>query len=163
VLRRQPVTAYQLFKDYEQSPVSTFNTSKGSLYPLINRLKTRGLIAAEAKPGDKRNTEFLACTKAGAKAIAAWARQLDSSHVVLDDPLRSKLLSLDQIGREEQIEWVVDAKKLVSERMAAVEVYNQSVTVPFQTVIHNSATTALKAKMEWLDQLLHQLVKEKGQ
>jgi hypothetical protein len=47
--------------------------------------------------------------------------------------------------------------------MDAIEVYNQSAAVPFQDIIHKSSTTALKAKMEWLDQLLHQLVKDKGQ
>ena len=34
VLRIQPVTAYQVIKVYEESPVSNFNTSKGKIYPL---------------------------------------------------------------------------------------------------------------------------------
>jgi DNA-binding PadR family transcriptional regulator len=159
VRRQQPVTAYQLYKIYETSPVSSFNTSKGSLYPLISRLRKRGLIAAESVAGDKRNTEQLTCTSAGVKAVAAWARTVKTSDILLDDPLRTKLLSLDLLTREEQTRWVVEAKAEVTRKMETVEAYNQAVSVPFQQFVHRSAIAALEAKMKWLDELLYHFVK----
>jgi hypothetical protein len=50
VLRQQPITGYQIGKFFESSPVHTFNTSKGKLYPMIHRLEERGLLAAEEVP-----------------------------------------------------------------------------------------------------------------
>ncbi len=44
MLRQQPVTAYQLFRFFETSPVTSINASKGQLYPAIRRLRERGLI-----------------------------------------------------------------------------------------------------------------------
>ncbi|HEY0414179.1 MAG TPA: PadR family transcriptional regulator [Allosphingosinicella sp.] len=161
VLRRQPVTAYQLFKVYEQSPVTSFNASKGSLYPLINRLKAAGLIEAERKEGDGRNAETLRCSEAGAEAVRRWLKDLKISHVMLDDPLRTMMLSLDRLTRDEQIEWVADAKALVQAKMAAVEAYSRSVSVPFQDIAHRSTTEMLRVKMEWLDALLYQVVKQR--
>jgi DNA-binding PadR family transcriptional regulator len=158
VLRRQPVTAYQLFRVYEQSPVTSFNASKGSLYPLIRRMLAAGLLEAEHKSGDGRNPASLRCTKAGEQAVRSWLKNLRTSHVMLDDPLRTMMLSLDQLGRDEQIEWVTEAKRLVAEKMALVEQYSRSVQVPFQEIAHRSAMGALRAKMEWLDALLFLVV-----
>lgn len=161
VRRQQPVTAYQLYKIYETSPVSSFNTSKGSLYPLISRLRKRGLLEARSVEGDKRNTEQLTCTDAGVSALSAWAKGIRTSDILLDDPLRTKLLSLDLLSREEQTEWVVEAKAELARKMETVEAYNQSVSVPFQQFVHRSATAALEAKMKWLDELMYHLVKGK--
>jgi DNA-binding PadR family transcriptional regulator len=159
VLRLQPVTAYQLFKVYEQSPVTSFNTSKGSLYPLINRLKRSGLLDATAKEGRGRNPEELRCTAAGETALKAWIKGLSIAHVVLDDPLRTMILSLDSLTRDEQIEWVTEAKSLVRAKIEAVEAYSRTVSVPFQDVVHKSAIDALEAKMRYLDELLYRVVK----
>ena len=93
MLRRQPVTAYQLLRLYEQSPVSSFNESKGSLYPLIRRLKARGLIAAQPVAGDGRKAERLTCTAAGRAAARRWVTQLEPRHILPDDPLRTKAIS----------------------------------------------------------------------
>src|SRR5262245_51840500 len=89
VLRRQPVTAYQLLRIYAQSPVSSFNESKGSLYPLIRRMKARGLIETQAVEGDGRNAERLTCTEAGKTAARQWVNRLEPRHILPDDPLRT--------------------------------------------------------------------------
>ena len=47
VFREQPITAYQLFKIFEESPVSSINTSKGQIYPAMRRLKSRKLVRAQ--------------------------------------------------------------------------------------------------------------------
>jgi DNA-binding PadR family transcriptional regulator len=104
VLRIQPATAYQVTKIYEDSPVSNFNTSKGKIYPLIRRLAERGLLAKTPIAGDGRGAEELSCTAEGKKAVREWARQVRPTHLLLDDPLRTKvqsfgLLSLQAGGR----------------------------------------------------------------
>src|SRR3712207_1604832 len=59
VLRREPITAYEIVKIYEQSPTTSINSSKGSVYPMIKRLKERGFVGSERVPGDGRNAETL--------------------------------------------------------------------------------------------------------
>ena len=154
VLRVQPVTAYQLFRYFEQSPVTSINASKGQLYPAISRLKKRGLLDARKIEGDGRNSEALSVTGAGREAVRNWARAIDISHIVLDDPLRTRVLSFDVLSREERLEWVAKAKALVKHKGAVVDQYNQSVAVPYQDFAYKSVAETLKMKTEWLDELL---------
>jgi DNA-binding PadR family transcriptional regulator len=159
VLREQPITAYQIAKRYEQSPVSNFNTSKGKIYPLIRRLRDRGLLAAQAVKGDLRGTERLVCTDAGRQIIRAWTRQVRPTHLLLEDPLRTKIQSFDLLSREEQIQWVVDAKALLTEKLREVHVYSDQVDVPYKNLVRDNAVASLRARLDWLDRVLQQIVR----
>ena len=154
ILRQQPVTAYQLFRFFETSPVTSINASKAQLYPAIKRLRERGLIEGRKVAGDGRGAEALSVTDAGRDMVRSWTRAIDATHITLDDPLRTRILSFDMLSRDERLEWIVKAKALVKQRRAIVEEYNQSVTVPYQDFAYASVMEALRVKMEWLDELL---------
>jgi DNA-binding PadR family transcriptional regulator len=159
VLRQQPITAYQIAKIYEQSPVSNFNTSKGKIYPLIRRLRDRGLLAAQPVKGDARGTERLICTGKGRDVVRAWAKQVRPTHLLLEDPLRTKVQSFELFSRDEQIQWVVEAKALLSEKLRQVEDYGREVDVPYKDIVHDNAVSSLRARLDWLDRVLHRVVR----
>jgi DNA-binding PadR family transcriptional regulator len=159
VSRRQPMTAYQLVKVYEGSPVSSFNSSKGGLYPLIRRLKERGFLTGARVEGDGRGTEQLMCSPAGEEALRHWVRHIRDAHTLLEDPLRTKIMSLDLLHREERIEWVVDVKQSLAAKLEEVEEYGRAADVPYQRFVHISAVSSLRSRMDWLDQLMRELVK----
>lgn len=153
VLRRQPVTAYQLLRIYAQSPVSSFNESKGSIYPLIRRLKARGLIAAQSVDGDGRNAERLSCTLAGRAATRHWVMMLEPRHVLPDDPLRTKAISFDLLEADERKAWIAAARALTEAKIAEVEAYMIGLDFPFSAAIAANALGVLRARFEWLDRL----------
>jgi len=159
VLRAQPITAYQIAKTYEESPVTNFNTSKGKLYPLVRRLKERGLVAAQAVAGDARGTERLICTDAGRRAVKQWVLEIRAGHLLLEDPLRTKLQSFDLLSRDERIEWIVEAKTQLMHKLEALEQYGREVDVPFQPLVHDNAVSSLRCRMDWLDRTLRAIVK----
>lgn len=159
ILRQQPVTAYQVMRIYELSPVTSFNTSKGGLYPAINRMRERGLISAEVIEGDKRGSERLSCTPAGVAAVKQWVKDLRDTHFLPIDPLRTKVMSFDLLSRDEQIEWIVDAKAQMQAKLDEVDIYGTTVEVPFQALVHDNAVTALNMRMQWLDRLMQHVVK----
>jgi DNA-binding PadR family transcriptional regulator len=153
VLRRQPVTAYQLLRIYEQSPVSSFNESKGSLYPLIRRMKQRGLLAARRVSGDGRNAELLTCTDAGRDAVRAWVSDIRPSHVLPDDPLRTKIISFGLLDPAQQRAWITRVRAAVEEKIEEVEAYTVGLDMPHQTLVHANAVGALRERIAWLDLL----------
>lgn len=159
IIRDEPITAYQLVMIYEQSPVSSFNTSKGAVYPIIRRLKERGFVVGERVTADKRGTEALKCTSSGLGALKRWVRAVQPGFTLLADPLRTRILSLDLLSRDEQLEWIVETKRLVAEKKAEVAGYDESVTIPFQDVVTKAAQGSLDATMKWLDELLFIVVK----
>jgi|SRR6185369_7211313 len=160
LLRQQPATAYQLYRIFEHSPVSSINTSKGQLYPAIRRLRDRQLIEATKVAGDGRKTEELRVTAAGVGAVRDWVRGIEPAHVVLDDPLRTRMLSLEVLSREERLAWIAKAKALVKDKREIVDQYDRSVNLPHQRIAYASAVGALRAKMEWLDELLYSVASE---
>ncbi|WP_444853644.1 PadR family transcriptional regulator [Sphingosinicella sp.] len=153
MLRRQPVTAYQLLRLYEQSPVSSFNESKGSLYPLIRRLKARGLIAAQPIAGDGRKSERLNCTAAGRAAARHWVKRLEPRHILPDDPLRTKAISFELLDAGERSAWIKAAKALTEAKIAEVEAYMIGLDLPHKEAIEANALGALQARLDWLDRL----------
>jgi DNA-binding PadR family transcriptional regulator len=163
VVRTQPVTAYQLIRMYEQSPTPTISSSKGSVYPMIRRLTRRGFLRTEAVSGDRRNPETLHCTEAGLEAVRQWVKGLRSDHALIGDPMRTRILSFDLLSRDEQIEWIVNAKALLEAKRQELDEYSRSVSVPFQEIVHASAISALDGKHAWLDRLLHAVVKGRPQ
>lgn len=155
LVREQPATAYQLYRIFEQSPISSINTSKGQLYPAIRRLRERRLVEAARVSGDRRNAEQLTVTKEGLSAVRKWVKNIEPAHVILDDPLRTRTLSLDLLSREERLEWVANAKGLVKSKRDVIDEYNQSVSIPYQRTAYHSVVESLRAKMNWLDELLY--------
>lgn len=160
VLRTQPITAYQIAKVYEESPVTNFNTSKGKLYPLVRRLRERGLISAQAVEGDARGTERLVCTRLGKRAVKAWVQETRPGHLLLEDPLRTKLQSFDLLTREERIDWIEKAKAQLLQKLEALEEYRAEVEVPFKDLVHDNAVSQLRSRMDWLDRTLRRIAKQ---
>jgi DNA-binding PadR family transcriptional regulator len=158
VLRIQPATAYQVTKIYEESPVSNFNTSKGKIYPLIRRLVERGFLEKESVPGDGRGSEQLLCTAEGKKAVRSWVLQIRPTHILLDDPLRTKVQSFALLTRDEQIAWIVEAKERFLNKLVELEDYRKEVDVPFKDLLHENAVQSLRTRMDWLDRMLAGIV-----
>ena len=160
LLRAQPTTAHTLVKIYEESPVSTYEVSKGTIYPMVRRLHAHGLIRKRRIRSDARGTELLECTKLGEKAVRAWLLAVKPPHLLLDDPLRTRVQAFGLLSREQQLEWVVAAKLAMQEKFAELEQYGEETTVPFKDIVHDNAVASLRARMDWLDRLLARVVRE---
>lgn len=155
IIREQPVRPYQLYKMFEESPVTSINSSKGQLYPAIRRLKEKGLVSSHLVAGDGRKAEELSATDEGVHAAAAWVIEIGDNHINLEDPLRTRVLSFDLLAKDERIAWISKAKSLVKARREVVEEFNRNVTLPYQRFAFMSTIEMLRIKMEWLDELLY--------
>ena len=161
LVRVEPATAYQLSKIYADSPVSNFGTSKGKIYPLIERLKRRGLLDARPVKGDSRRSEKLVSTPAGQRAVREWVMDLKPAHFLVDDPLRTRLQSFELLSHDQQLEWIVNAKEGLQRKLEELEAYGAAVSVPFKQQVHDNAMTSVRSRVEWLDRLLSVIVREK--
>lgn len=159
VVRAEPITAYQIARVYDRSPVTNYNTSKGKIYPMIRRLKGRGLLVGEAVASDARGTEKLKATDAGREAVRRWTLEIQPLHILLEDPLRTKIQSFGLLTREERIEWCALAKAMLAEKLARLEDYRDAVDVPFKEYVHDGAVSAVRARIEWLDRVLCAVVR----
>ncbi|RED16307.1 PadR family transcriptional regulator [Parasphingopyxis lamellibrachiae] len=159
VRRTQPVTAYRIVKIFEMSPVAAFNSSLGQVYPTIKRLAKAGLVESVAVEGDARGTATWTCTKKGQEALRNWVLDIKSSHLLMDDPLRTKLMSFDLLTQEERILWLVDVKAELSAKLEEQIAYDQEVELPYQEAVHDNVVSSLRSRMDWLDRVLGKIVK----
>lgn len=157
--RIEPTSAYQISKIYADSPVSTFGTSKGKIYPMIRRLIGQGLINAKKDATDSRGTEHLTCTAQGREAVRHWVKEMRVSHFLLNDPLRTKVQSFDLLTHDEQIEWIADAKAGLQSKLQELESYALVVDVPFKRAVHDNAVSSVRFRLDWLDRLLVEVVR----
>lgn len=153
IYRRQPVSAYQIGRAFDESPIHTLNTSKGKLYPLLQRLHERGLLSAGSVEGDRRRTQLFECTEAGRAALKAWVCSIRVEHDLLHDPLRKKLQAFDLLTPEEQRRWVEQAASRLRERLTAVEAFEAEGEGPFGALMKENAREALEARLRWLSRL----------
>jgi DNA-binding PadR family transcriptional regulator len=159
VARWQPLTRYQLLKAFERSPISSYNTSKGSLYPLVGRMIVRGFLVTETSDGP-RESELISLSPLGRQALHRWIIKIGPQHGMVHDPLQVRILALCELPREERLRWVVNAKDLLIGKKDELKDYHERLTVPFNDIVYNFGVAAIDAKLRWLDRLLVQLVDE---
>lgn len=161
LLRVAPATAYQIRKVYADSPVSNFGTSNGKISPLIRRLRDRNLI--RGVPLSKgRGSETLECTAAGTEAVRSWVKSIRDNHILLEDPLRTKVQSFGLLTRAEQLEWVADASLALRSKLDEVELYSAAVDVPYKALVHDNAVASIRARLQWLERLKREIKASRG-
>ena len=154
IVRLGPLTAHKLIKIYQESPVAKINNSKGAVYPQVRRLKARGFLTTE---GDK--DELVKLTELGQEALRAWVKALSHDFTFLPDPIRYRMMLLDLLTRDEQIEWVVDLKRMLAEKTQEVREYNEKHEMPFGDIVQSMAVAGLELRMKYVDDLLVKIVR----
>jgi DNA-binding PadR family transcriptional regulator len=153
LVRVQPATAYQLSKIYADSPISNFGTSKGKIYPMIRRLKERGLLGGKMIAGDARKVEILRSTTKGRDALRRWVRQVKPNHLLPEDPLRTMVQSFELLSRDERLKWIDDVRSGLRLKLAELEEYGAAVQGPYKDQVHDNAVSSIEVRLEWLDRL----------
>lgn len=161
VVRGEPLTAYQIAKIYEASPVSNFRTSTGKIYPMIRRLRRAGYLTAKTVEGDARGTEQLSITDSGRQAVRTWIMEIRPNHLLPEDPLRTKVQSFALLSREERLEWISELKLQMLEKLSVLEEYGRDTAGSFEDLVHDNAVKSVRSRMDWLDLVLKSIVQQR--
>lgn len=159
IARMQPVSRYQLLRSLQLSPTTTYNSSKGSLYPLVARMVGRSFVRSESPEG-KSKGELLCLTSMGHRALANWILATGPEHSFTHDPLLMRLLSLADVPQRERIRWVAAAKAALLTKRDEVRAHRNARDSPYGDIVQGAAVAMIEAKLEWLDRLLIKLVDE---
>ena len=153
-----------VFEDQERIVTNGGGQAEALWYVGPGRAEIRGEPIGACRDGEvrvralygalSRGTEALNCTRAGEKAVRAWVRQIRDTHVLLDDPLRTKVQSFGLLTKEEQIAWIAEAKALLHGKLTELEAYRGEVDVPYKDYLHDNAVSTTRARLDWLDRML---------
>ena len=158
--RVQPLSRYQILRFFQNSPARFQNVSKGSLYPLVSRLRDRGLI--ESRSGDgPHGAPVYFLTETGRTALRNWTKRLDSRDMLPLDAVEQRVFSLVELPPAERIAWVAQAKELILAKKAELQTHRERMTsYPYGTIVYNADQERLDAKLAWLDRLLIEIARD---
>ena len=141
---------------FRELPTTSYNKSKGTIYPLIGRMMERGLVTstkAEAGGG-----ETLSLAERGYEALNRWL--IDGpTHSFGHDPLLDRMMVLGGVAHAQRVRWIAGAKELLLAKKDELKAYRLTVDAPYIDIAHGSAVAVIDAKLEWLDRLLIEIVK----
>ncbi|MBO9713455.1 MAG: PadR family transcriptional regulator [Sphingomonas sp.] len=150
----QPISAYDVMKALSRSPVSSLSGSTGAIYPIVKRLRERGLLTAAPVKGSPRRTEVLSCSPAGRAAAARWVGSVSDVDLLPHDPLRSKILFFSLLTKPEQMRFLLEASRALEAKLEELEQYAKAHEGLNLELASQGAAVATKARRRWLQDVL---------
>lgn len=126
ILRRTPCTPYEVRCSFENSTTTRFSSSAGSIYPLIKRLRDRGLLTVADTLSDGRGTKRYSVTRKGRSKVRNWITALDDPTMIgMYDPIRSRLLNLSLLPKAARVPWLEEMIELVRRQKDVIQKYEE--------------------------------------
>lgn len=153
VARDGPTTAYRVLKRVGEALGPGFSGSPGTIYPIVARLKKRGLVAALAVHTDARNTELLMVSATGRAAARRWVKSITPALLLPEDPLRSRVALLEILTQAERGKWLEQVRASLAAQLEALEA-SPPAEDPVARTSNKAARLVSRARLDWLDEVL---------
>ena len=151
-----PCTPYALRREFMESPSQYWSASSGAVYPLVQRLKKRGLIRVKGTTGDGREGSLYVLTTLGSKALINWLCSLNApaSISVPPDPLRNRISFFALLDPVKQQRILASAVNEMKSYLARVRGYTERQKARKHTgeyLVSDGAQRMVEARLEWLE------------
>jgi DNA-binding PadR family transcriptional regulator len=146
-----PCTAYAVRKELLASPSSHWSGSAGAIYPLLERLEKRGLVASRKTARGDRQHWLYELTKTGREFLLGWlAPSLDPDLVsIAPDPLRTRIYFLGALPPRRRSAFLAQARAKLIRHMAALK--DATETDEFDRLANRGAVRLARARVAWLE------------
>lgn len=157
VARDGPLSAYDVRKRFARSLTPAWSSSRGAIYPSIQRLLEAGLVKVSA-PSGARAKKTVSLTTAGEAATRRWISCGSSEEAAAtSDPIRTKAQFLKLLDSKARRNFVFDARNRTEEAIRLVEQRvrerKESGAEPFEVEAARGAIYELQGRRKWLDSL----------
>jgi DNA-binding PadR family transcriptional regulator len=153
-------TPYQIRQQMLDSPSTEWSGSAGAVYPLIQRLKKRGLLHVTSGATGRRRHKTYSIAPAGLKMLREWIGPpiADTAKTVAHDPLRSRVRFLGALNRQQQIAWLHSSLDALEEVAAKVRQWQSqhADSDEFLQFVARSGELDVQLRRKWLKELLGQ-------
>ena len=101
IIRRSGArTAYEIKESFSRSPSSYWSGSAGAVYPMMNRLEGRGLLASRDASESRRPKRLFDITPSGRAALVEWILNSERASDAGYDPLRTRMAFIDLVDQK---------------------------------------------------------------
>lgn len=155
VWQEGPCTRYAIRQHFLESRAPRWSGSAGAIYPLVQRLETRGLVRSSPSARGRRAQRNYRITRLGGATLKRWLRlpiaQCDAT--LIHDPLRTRIVFLSALPREEALSFVSDALEALRRSLRQAQEDCHENPVHEDQFAHFAARNALlvtRARVKWL-------------
>lgn len=150
VLKRGPCLAHAVVREFSGSQTNAYRSGAGSIYPLLKRLTSAGLLKVVRKK--------YTLTEAGQEALRDWLRPPfpDGDFSTSLDVLRSRAYFLKLLGPSEILEFVDYAREGLEKLLVSCRAtHAQYVELgdPYSEMAMLGAIKETEARLAWLGEL----------
>jgi DNA-binding PadR family transcriptional regulator len=122
IARHAPCTAYKVQQSFLDSPSRFFSGSAGAIYPLVNRMKERGLVDSIPSSRGRRKSELLSLSERGRSAFTAWLYDMRLASDAGFDPVRARLSVFpDSLGEDSWRTYLRDLHRVLADRLRSID------------------------------------------
>ncbi len=162
VWQEGPCTRYAIRQHFLESPAPRWSGSAGAIYPLVRRLETRGLVRSAPSTQGRRARRDYRITRLGGAALRRWLRVpiAQGDATLIHDPLRTRMLFLSALPREEALSFVADALEALRRALRQAQEdcrENPGREDPFAHLAARNALLVTRARVKWLAEVQAQL------
>jgi DNA-binding PadR family transcriptional regulator len=152
-----PCTAYTVRRTFLRSPSPHWSGSAGTIYPIVQRLERRRLLASEPHSTGRRRSRLYRVTAAGNQALTAWmGPPLPQAAIgVPVDPLRTRTRFLAALSPERQETLLAEARKRLASHLEEIErdVAERRNGDRYGYLMARGALLSTRARLAWLDEV----------
>jgi DNA-binding PadR family transcriptional regulator len=150
-----PCTPYALRREFRASPSQYWSASSGAVYPLILRLRRRGLIRVTRKVAGRRGGLLYELTPAGRRVLRDWLGTLDApaSISVPPDPLRNRIAFFELLDEGERRSYLAAAVRGMRAYLSRVRSYTEQLLAQGrhgEHLVSAGAQRMVQARLDWL-------------
>jgi DNA-binding PadR family transcriptional regulator len=153
----EPLTPYQIRKEFARSPNPHWSGSAGSIYPLVERLARNRLLSARAHvTGERRGLKY-SLTVAGRKVLRSWILDAQDEKLVgISDLLRLRFRFLSALKTAEQRHFVAAMIRKMTGEVKKIEADCRKKSSSHDNYSYLTARGALlmaRARLAWLQEV----------
>ncbi|MCD8230856.1 MAG: PadR family transcriptional regulator [Clostridiales bacterium] len=122
ILSRQPMTGYDMAKEFDRDMVQFWHAKTSQLYPELSRLTKEGLITFETSiKGECLERKLYSVTDEGMNELRSWLRKDEELPPTPKDTFRLRMFFCDNIDRAEVLELVESNLKRHQEKLSVLQ------------------------------------------
>jgi DNA-binding PadR family transcriptional regulator len=155
IWRDGPLTAYEIAALFSRSLSPYWSGSAGAIYPVVGRLRKRGLVRGVRRAWNGAQKTVLSITDAGTDLLRAWLAPPLPAGVAAPsyDPIRTRLFFIDVLPAARKLRFLDEAERAVREQLAATKrQHDLEVTAgnTSEAIGSLGVMLELKARLRWL-------------
>ena len=161
----QPSTGYDLKRRFATTPMGVYQPSSGALYPALERLERRGLLASQALPraGHGRPPRRYQLTDEGRQAHLDWVRQPVVPETVAQDlglHLLRFVMMAQVLPEETVVAFLTSLRTALAVFVGSLEKQAAAIETagnPYPALAVEHGLAVHRASLAWADQAIARL------